>query len=179
MMHSGLRTGYTETELFAAVRLAYAGDAAMVVALPKLGSPADLVTTLTPDDLNIEWGDFIVDLTLPRFEFETEVPLKDALQALGIEAAFVPPRPGADDTADLTGITTVRELYVHEALHNPFIALDENGTEATAATAQIFGTTSLALPATFTADRPFLFWIEHTPTNEVLFLGQVTNPADT
>jgi serine protease inhibitor len=101
------------------------------------------------------------------------------LQALGIEAAFVPPRPGADDTADLTGITTVRELYVHEALHRTFIALDENGTEATAATAQIFGTTSLPLPATFTADRPFLFWIEHTPTNELLFLGQVTNPADT
>jgi serpin B len=179
LMHSNLRTGYTEPDLFQAVRLPYAGNAEMVVALPKGGTPADLVAALTPDDLNIEWGDFIVDLTMPRFQFETEVALKDALQALGIEAAFVKPQTGADNTADLTGLTTTRELYVSKALHKTVIALDENGTEAAAATAQIMGVMSLPQPATFTADRPFLFWIVHTPTNEVLFLGQVTNPANT
>lgn len=179
LMHTNLRTGYAETDLFEAVRLPYAGDAAMVVALPKTGTPADLISALTPDDLNIGWGDFIVDLTMPRFQFDTEVALKEGLQALGIEAVFVPPQAGADNTADLTGVTTNRELYVSNALHKTFIALDENGTEAAAATAQIIGVTSLPQPATFTADRPFLFWIVHTPTNEVLFLGQVTNPTKT
>jgi serpin B len=88
--------------------------------------------------------------------------------------AFVP--PGPDSGADLTGITEVRELYVSGAFHKSFIALDEDGTEAAAATAIIISLESMPQPATFTADRPFLFWIEHSGTGEMLFLGQVTDP---
>lgn len=83
----------------------------------------------------------------------------------------------ADDEADLTGITPTRDLYVIEALHKTFVAVDEHGTEAAAATAIIIGVTSAPTPVTFTVDRPFLFWIEHIPTGEMLFLGQVTNPG--
>jgi serpin B len=71
----------------------------------------------------------------------------------------------------------VRELFVTDAFHKTFIALDEEGTEAAAATAIVVGLTSAPEPATFTADRPFLFWIEHGSTGEMLFLGQVTDPS--
>ena len=175
LMHGNQRTGYTANDRFTAVRLPYAGDASMVVALPRQGSPADLAASLGVDDFDIRWGDFIVDITLPTFEFESDVALKDALVALGMEAAIT--EPGGPGGADLTGITEVRELYVTDALHKSFIALDENGTEAAAATALVVGRTSLPEPATFTADRPFLFWIQHDTTGEILFLGQVTNPA--
>jgi serpin B len=177
LMHASLRTGYASTDLFEAVRLPYAGDAAMVVLLPKAGSsPAELAAALSPDDLEIVWGDYRVDLILPSFEFEAEVSLKQALQQLGMRAAFELP---FGNGADLTGITAIRELFVSDAFHKTFIALDEEGTEAAAATAIIVAAVSGFVPpqATFTADRPFLFWIEHSTTGDMLFLGQVTNPA--
>jgi serpin B len=174
LMHAGLRTGYAETDLFEAVRLPYAGDAAMVVLLPEQGSPAELVTTLTPENLEIPWGDYLVDVTLPSFEFDAEIALKPALQELGMRAAFEWPSTGG---ADLTGITAVRELFVSDAFHKTFIALDEEGTEAAAATAIIVSLESAPEPVGFTVDRPFLFWIEHSSTGELLFLGQITNPA--
>lgn len=174
LMHAGLRTGYASTDRFEAVRLPYAGDAAMVVLLPKQGSPAELAATLGPDDLDIAWGEYLVEVTLPSFEFEAEIGLKSALQELGMRAAFESP---FGDGADLTGITRIRELFVSDAFHKTFISLDEEGTEAAAATTIIVGLESAPQPATFTADHPFLFWIEHSPTGEMLFLGQVTNPA--
>lgn len=174
LMHTNLRTGYADTGLFEAVRLPYAGDAAMVVLLPRSGTPADLAAALGPEDLNIAWDDYRVEITLPSFEFEAEIALKPALQELGMTTAFEFP---SADGADLTGITEIRELFVSDAFHKTFIALDEEGTEAAAATALIISLESAPQPATFTADQPFLFWIEHSSTGEMLFLGQVTNPA--
>ena len=175
MMNANRRNAYATTDLFEAIRLSYAGDAAMVVLLPKEGSPSELAARLTPDDLDIPWSDFSVDISLPSFEFEAEVGLSDALKALGMPTAFE--APGPDGGADLTGITAVRELWVSDAFHKTFIKLDEEGTEAAAATAIIITLESLPPPATFTADRPFLFYIEHSSTGEMLFLGQVTNPS--
>lgn len=175
LMHGGQRTGYADTDLYTAVRLPYAGDAAMMVMLPKQGTPAGLAAALSPEDLDITWGDYQVTVTLPPFEFDAELDLIPALSELGMAQAFEPPAP--DSGADFTGITDARELFVSGAFHKSFIALDENGTEAAAATAIIFGVTSMPQPATFIADRPFLFWIEHSGTGEVLFLGQVTDPS--
>jgi serpin B len=172
-MHARIDTDYANAELFEAVRLSYAGDAAMVVLLPKQNSPAELAAAFSRDDVEIAWGNYEVDLTLPSFEFEGEIGLRSALQELGMRAAFAP------GEADLTGITAARELYVSDAFHKTFIALDEQGTEAAAATALIMDLAASisSPPATFTADRPFLFWIEHSSTGEMLFLGQVTNPG--
>ncbi len=171
MMHAGLRGSYANTGEFTAVRLPYAGDASMVVLLPPEGTtPAELAASLTPTDLAIEWGGFQIDLTLPSFEFESEVGLKEALRSLGMIDTFTA------GVADLTGIADA-DLFVQDALHKPFIALDEEGTEAAAATALIAGATSVPLPASFTADRSFLFLIEHGSTGEMLFLGQVTDPS--
>ena len=174
MMHSSIRTGYTSNSKFTAVRLPYAGDAAMVIAVPNSGSISELVESLGPDDLEIQWGDYQVELSVPSFEFEDDIKLKDALKELGMRRAFIDPM--APDGADFTGVVEERELYVTDALHKTFIAVDETGTEAAAATAIIMGILSMPQSATFTVDQPFLFWIEHTPTGEMLFLGQVTDP---
>lgn len=174
LMHAGLRTGYVSADLFEAVRLPYAGDAAMVVLLPTQGSPAELAAALDPADLDIVWRQHRVEIALPSFEFDAEIDLKTALQDLGLSAAFEPP---SGDGADFTGITEVRELFVTGAFHKTFIAVDEQGTEAAAATAIIVGLESEPPPATLTVDRPFLFWIEHSSTGEMLFLGQVTDPT--
>ena len=173
-MHGNVRAGYTVNDKFEAVRLRYAGDAAMVVAVPRNGSLADLVAGLTAHDLNIEWESYDVEVSLPLFEFEAEIALKNALIELGMVKAFN--EPFGPDGADLTGITELRELFVSDALHKTFIAVDESGTEAAAATALIMSLTSAMESAAFTADRPFLFWIEHSSTGEMLFLGQVTDP---
>lgn len=172
LMHSNNRGQYVATDKFTAVRLPYAGDAAMVIMLPNEGTtPAELAASLTADDMVLEFGDFQVDLTMPKFEFETELGLQDVLRRLGIVDAF------DAMTADLSGITDAIPLYVQDAIHKSFIALDEQGTEAAAATAITVGITSAPPPAEFTADRPFLFWIEHSSTGEMLFLGQVTDPS--
>lgn len=171
LMHGSLRTEYAATDLFEAVRLPYAGDAAMVVILPSEGSPADLAAAVSPGDL--AWQEHQVAITLPPFEFEDEVGLKPALQQLGMQAAFEAP---TGEGADLTGITEMRELFVSDIFHKTFIALDEEGTEAAAATAIIVSLESALQRASFTADHPFLFWIEHSSSGELLFLGQVTDP---
>jgi serpin B len=174
LMRANLQTGYAVSDSFEAVRLPYAGDAAMVILLPEEGSPADLAGVLDVADLDIAWQQRSVDITLPSFEFESEISLKPALQTLGMVAAFEQP---VGDGADFTGITEVRELFVTDAFHKTFIALDEEGTEAAAATAIVVGLTAAPEPATFTADQPFLFWIEQGSTGEMLFLGQVTDPS--
>lgn len=172
MMHESILTDYTSNRLFEAVRLPYAGDASMVVAIPKSGTLADLVANIGAEDLDISWGEHQVEVSVPSFQFDSDVSLKKALQELGMVQAFDPA------TADLTGITAARELYLTDAFHKTFVAVDESGTEAAAATALIAGLTAAPLgePVTFTADEPFLFWIEHNSTGEMLFLGQVTDP---
>ena len=176
LMYANQKFSFASTDDYTAVRLPYAGDAAMVIALPKAGAtPADLAKTMTAGDLRPEWTTYLVDLTMPKFEFDSDVPLKGVLISLGMVDAF------SLNFADFSGIAdlqaTGEQLYVEDVLHKSYIALDENGTEAPAATAVIVSATSLPPSTTFTADRPFLFWIEHASTAEILFLGQVTNPA--
>jgi serpin B len=80
-------------------------------------------------------------------------------------------------TADLTGIVEKPELYVQDVVHQGFIKVDEEGTEAAAATAIVVGATSLPPSATLILDRPFLFLIQQESTGEILFAGVVANPA--
>ena len=90
--------------------------------------------------------------------------------------AFAAPTPSSG--ADFTGITEQRELFIQDVVHQAFIAVDEQGTEAAAATAVVIGLTAAPIdPVALRIDRPFLFLIEHASTNEVLFLGQVTDPS--
>ena len=177
MMHGQVTMPYTTGDGFAAAAIPYAGDADMVVVLPDPGRFEEVAAAFGNDGLDVrgsgERRD--VDLTMPKFEFEAQFGLKGALEELGMVEAFIPPSgPG---TADFTGITEGQELYVQDVVHKSFIKVDEQGTEAAAATAVILGLTSLPQPATLTLDRPFLFVIKHRSTGEILFIGQVTNPT--
>ena len=77
----------------------------------------------------------------------------------------------------MTGIHAEPLLYVEDALHKAFVAVDEVGTEAAAATAIVIALESAPPPASMTIDRPFLFVIENDATGEPLFIGQVTDPT--
>ena len=82
-------------------------------------------------------------------------------------------------SADFSGIDGTRFLYIQDAIHKAFVAVDERGTEAAAATAIIVGQTSIHLPPpiSFIADRPFIFLIRDNTTGAVLFMGKLANPV--
>jgi serpin B len=113
-----------------------------------------------------------VTLALPRFRLETAVDLVPVLRQLGVREAFT-------GDADFGGITRAARLAIDAAAHKAFIDVDEQGTEAAAATAVSFRPLAAVLgppPVTMTVDRPFLFAIVHVPTGLPLFLGQVSHP---
>ena len=112
-----------------------------------------------------------VELTVPRFTYESSFALKDALQKPGMKQAFTA-------AADLSGMTGRPELFIQDVYHKAFVAVDEEGTEAAAATAVVVGLTAMpAEPLVVNVDGPFLFLIRDVATGAVLFLGHVVNPA--
>jgi serpin B len=178
MMHGGGRFLHASGEGFQVVRIPYAGGASMVVVVPDEGRYHEIVTAFGPIELTavLRAADTRqVELTMPRFEFRSELALKPMLEDLGMSTAFKDPL--AADGADLTGMTERRQLFVQEVVHQAFITVDEQGTEAAAATAVVVGATSASEPAVVTLDRPFLFLIQHDGTGEVLLVGQVTDPS--
>ena len=160
------------------MRLPYVGDASMLLVVPDPGR-FDAVASRFDPSLLAEIDEYLSDrevtLRMPRFEFRTTVPLTEVLRRLGMVAAFTP--PSGFDGADFSGMTGTREPFLGEVAHEAFIAVDEHGTEAAAATAVVVRTVSGAPPATLDLDRPFLFVLRHDPTGELLFLGQVTDPS--
>jgi len=111
---------------------------------------------------------------MPKFTFESSFSLSEALITMGMTDAFNP------DVADFSGMADA-DLFIQEALHKAFIAVDENGTEAAAATAVIIGVTSAPMPVepiVVNIDKPFLFYIQDAETGEILFMGRVLNPSE-
>jgi serpin B len=82
------------------------------------------------------------------------------------------------ESADFSGMNGGRDLLIQDVLHKAFVSVDEDGTEAAAATAVIIGTTSMPLdPIAMTLDRPFVFLVRDTATGAVIFLGRVVDPS--
>lgn len=176
MMRQSWRTRYFEGDGVQVLNMPYEMfQLSMVVLLPaKDSSLAKLEGSLTQDKLNA-WlkksGDFMVDIRFPKFKYTSQFSLKDTLMALGMKDAFTPGR------ADFSGMATGEKLFISAVIHKAYIDVHEKGTEAAAATAVAIGATSLPRPATFTADRPFLFLIRDNETGAILFLGRVADPA--
>jgi len=171
--------GYAESDIAQVLELPYeGGDLSMVVVLPKDASPAALralESSLAPEVLHDLTGALTerkVEVHLPRFKatWGTE-ELADDLRALGIRDAF---QPGA---ADFSGVDGTRDLFISMVLHKAFIEVNEEGSEAAAATAVGLARTSVPVPPpVFRADRPFLFMIRDRETSSVLFLGRLATP---
>jgi len=111
-----------------------------------------------------------VEVTLPKFKFELPLDLTKVLQGMGMNLAFTP-------RADFTGMTDKGNLYISAALHKAFVDVNEEGTEAAAATAVVVGTTSFRITPTFRADHPFVFLIRDNRNGSVLFMGRVVDPV--
>lgn len=118
-------------------------------------------------------SEYSVSLSMPKFEFRTQAGLSQALKDLGMATPFDP------STADFSGMTLQERLFISDVIHEAYIAVDEEGTEAAAATAVIMELTA-AMPGEnvqLTIDRPFLFALRDRDTGAVLFLGRVTDPT--
>jgi serpin B len=86
-----------------------------------------------------------------------------------------------EESADFSGMTGRRDLFISAVIHKAFVKVEETGTEAAAATAVIMMTTSVAPPeeppVRIAVDRPFLFLIRDDVTGSILFIGRVADPT--
>jgi serpin B len=177
MMRQGENFRYGEGDGYQAVELPYDGnELAMVILLPESGQFESFEAALDAERVAgiIDGMDYRqVNLTMPRFEFESSFSLKTVLIAMGMPIAF------SETQADFSGISDSPErLYIWEVVHKAFVSVDEEGTEAAAATAVIMnGSAAPAEPAEFTADRPFIFLIQDIETGTVLFVGRTLDPS--
>ncbi|KAI4823322.1 hypothetical protein KUCAC02_011915 [Chaenocephalus aceratus] len=111
-----------------------------------------------------------VEVRLPRFKMEESCDLKEILISMGMVDAF-------DVTmSDFSGMSPANDLVVSKVVHKAFVEVNEEGTEAAAATAVILTERALLVPVTFIADHPFLFFIRHNVTKSVLFAGRYCSP---
>jgi len=174
-MHQLLPASYAAGDGWQAIDLGYVGgEMAMLLVLPDEGR-FDEATAVSGTLFGEALGaleDADVQLSLPRFEFRTQASLPDTLRALGMTDAFEAGR------ADFTGILADGGLFISDVIHEVFVAVNEAGTEAAAATAVILGRGAPARePVELSFDRPFLFWLYDRATGSVLFMGRVLDPS--
>ncbi len=176
MMHQTTQYAYVEGDGYQAVDIPYDGrELSMLIVLPTAGTLADYEAGLDAADLNDivgRLGSQQVALTMPRFEARSAFSVVEALQALGMEEAF------SQDDADFSRMTGEPELYISEVVHEAFVSVDEEGTEAAAATAVVMTLRSAAPmdPVEMRIDHPFLFFIRDLETGAVLFVGRIVDP---
>ena len=137
---------------------------------------ADLQKKLDADALESWLGAAVkqkVRVALPRFEIDPPqaMKLQPALSALGMADAFT-------GDADFSGITQEDRLYIDEVFHKAFVKVNEEGTEAAAATAVVMTKESAVIEDTksVVADRPFIFLIRDEKSGMILFMGRVERP---
>lgn len=170
--------GYREEAGLQICELPYKGrDLTMVVLLPDAGKLAELEARLAKDGFDAVFGRIgfrTVNVALPRFKVEAQFGLNNPLIELGMRDAF------NAGLADFSGMTGTRDLFVSDVVHKAFIEVNEKGTEAAAATAAVMRLTAMPVaqePASFRADRPFLFVLRDRPSGAILFLGRVAQPT--
>jgi serpin B len=184
MMRKTARFGYAKREDFVAISVPYVGnDLQFLILLPdEIDGLRALESTLTANVLagctKLEAQD--LDLHLPKFKLEPPtIALAETLQALGMKSAFDIPR-GSADFDKMAPRRPNDYLYISNVFHKTFIAVDEKGTEAAAATAVVMmRATAMARPKPpieVKVDRPFVYAIQHVPSGTCLFLGRVTDP---
>ncbi|MCA9546307.1 MAG: serpin family protein, partial [Myxococcales bacterium] len=156
---------------YQAVRLPYFGDRLSMILVTAADLPA-FEATLDADRFAAIRGGLapaMLELSVPKFSFTTTLPLTQVLAAMGMDIAFT-------GEADFSGMNGDGGLMITDVLHKAFVGIDEEGTEAAAATAVVVGETSVPVFEPMAFDRPFLFFIVDEPTDSVLFLGRMADP---
>lgn len=176
MMQQTTHHAYGERHGTQVLELAYnVGEIVMRLAVPRDEKGVAKAAALANELLALPLRQARVHLSMPRFRCESRFNLQEQLSEMGLASVF---RYG---DADLSGIDGTRELYVSSVVHKAFVNVDENGTEAAAATALLMRAGAAPRPEPpieVRIDRPFLFWIVYRPTSTVLFAGRVVDPAE-
>ncbi len=164
--------GYMETDSLQVLELLYATDSmkqvSMLVLLPKGNTLKSIEKSLSVQTLSELRKRLIkqeVHVRFPKFKFETRYSLPDTLASMGMPTAFT-------DRADFSGMDGTKNLYIEDVIHRAFIDVNEEGTEATAATV---GLPSIGKMTVFRANHPFIFLIQDNETGFILFMGRVNN----
>lgn len=124
------------------------------------------------DWTNPEMMDVVeVQVGLPRFKMEDKYNMKTVLTSMGMVDAF------DQANSNFSGMSPSNDLFVSEIYHKAFVEVNEEGTEAAAATAAVMMMRCAMIPATFIADHPFLFFIRHNPSMSILFAGRYCSPV--
>ena len=167
---------YAETDDAQILEMPYDGeDLSMLIILPRENDLTVVEESINPGKL-IEWKDMLneqrVDVYIPKFKFETKYFMAKALKAMGMPTAFT-------EAADLSGIDGTTDLFIQNVIHQAFVEVNEEGTEAAAATGIVVGITAVGprIPV-FMADHPFIFIIQEKETGNILFIGRVSDPGE-
>ncbi len=165
---------YAELENIQILELPYKGEKlSMLVLLPK-GDISSLESKLNAENL-AQWRSMLnakeVKVYMPKFKFETKYFLKDTLAAMGMPLAFAP------GDADFSGMDGTKDLYIGIVIHQAFVDVNEEGTEAAAATGVGMMATAIMQETIFRADHPFVFIIQDKETGNILFMGKVVDPS--
>ena len=176
MMRRTGHYGYTESNYFQALELPYAGnELSMIILLPRrVDGLTGLEHNLTPAHLSELLGQLTgqkVIVSIPKFKLETQFELASTLESMGMVAPF--------KNADFSGMTGKKDLSISNVIHKAFVDVNEEGTEAAAATGVVM-TRAMAGPPTpppvFTADHPFFFVIRDNKSGAFLFMGRLMAP---
>ena len=174
MSNNDYNFNYTGNDDLQVIKLYYDKyDLSMIFILPKENNISIAENALNAGNLtqwNRDFEERKIDIQIPKFKFETKYTINDLLIEMGIIDAFSP------GVADFSGMDGTENLFISKALHQAFVEVNEEGTEAAAATALIMELT--AIPDQFIANHPFIFLIQHEETGAVLFMGRVMNPAE-
>ena len=176
MMYQKGKFAYAEGEDAQVLVLPYKGEQlSMLIMLPKkISLLRSIESELSLKNLKVELERLRkqeVKVYLPKFKITWGVfKLNDIFKAMGMKDAFsLPP-------ADFSGMTGMKDLYISHVLHKAFVEVNEEGTEAAAATAVVLGRGGPGMPV-FRADHPFVFIIKDNRSGSILFMGKVMNPA--
>jgi serpin B len=170
--------GYAESDGLQLLELPYTGgDLSMVVLLPaETNSFKEFENSLSAEKLTGWLGQARrqkVNVFLPKFKLTQQFALADTLAAMGMTNAFT-------ESADFSGMDGAHDLYISAVIHKAFVEVNEEGTEAAAATGVKVDIMGIARPISipeFRADHPFLFLIRDVHSGSILFLGRVTDPT--
>ena len=180
LMSQTAHFGYAENDALQVLEMPYKGNRlSMLILLPKDRDINKLENSLTLQNLN-KWQKSLqnqeVDVYVPKFKLATSYFMKDDLTQMGMPTSF-------SDAADFSGMISHNgePLQISEVIHKAYLAVDEKGTEAAAATAVVMQLTmdniNVKQPPVFRADHPFIFLIRENNTGAILFIGRLSDPT--
>jgi len=178
LMHKKQSYPFVQDDSLQVLELPYKGnDLSMLVLLPKeTDGLADLESSLAASKIAVlraKLRSQPVDVYLPKFKLDASFSLSETLQGLGMKLPFI-------EAADFSGMDGRRDLHISAVIHKAFVNVNEEGTEAAAATGVVTRVMARPIdksPVVFRADHPYVFAICDKRDGSILFLGRVANPA--